>query len=164
MPPPQKNSGNKKSKSKMGVSGKNSRFIQSIVEDARADGGKVDEIHIARVIRTMGNGRVEIFYVQDERGIIGQSVIRGSFRGKAKRAVWIEKGSIVAVADVGIGGSAALEIVAVFEADQIQEIRSVMEIDPRIFAIDNTDTTALVGNTAVEAGFDFEEEVDVDKI
>jgi len=160
---PQKNSGNKKSKRGEGVAGKNTRFIQDILDDARREGA-VDEIHIARVIRKMGNGRVEVFYVDDKKiGVVAQAVIRGSFRGKAKRAVWIEGGSIVALADIGIGGSAALEIMAVLDSDSIRDIRDAMDIDPRIFAVDKVDTSLLVGDV-IEEGFVFEDEINIDKI
>jgi len=156
--PPQKNSGNKKSAKESGVVKKNKRFIQDIIDDIRTE-GKISDVHIARVIKGMGNGRMEVFYVTkvgtESRGHTGQAIIRGSFRGKGKRSVWIENGSIVAVADIGLAGSAALEIMAVFDGDQIRDLRKEMEIDPRIFAIDNVDTDQLVLGKVAEEGFDF---------
>jgi len=162
---PQKNSANKKSKKGEGLT-KNGRFIQSILEDLR-NSEDISDIHIARVIKKMGNGRVEVFYIQpDKEGVqrthIEQAVIRGSFRGKGKRSAWIEVGSIVAVADVGLAGSAAFEIMGVFNQDQVSDLRKEIEIDPRIFAVDNVDSDALLSGKTVEEGFVFEDEVEVD--
>ena len=166
---PQKNSANKKSKKGAGVSNKNTRFIQSILEDLRDD-EELSEIHIARVLRKMGNGRVEVFYMEPDkdgiaRSFIMQAIIRGSFRGKGKRNAWIEVGSIVAVADVGLAGSAALEIMGVFTPEQVSDLRKEIDIDPRILAVDNVDSAALLSGKTVEEGFVFEaDEIDIDDI
>lgn len=141
--PPQKNSGNRGSKKESAVCSKNNRFVQSLLEDARAT-GNVEDIYIARILKKMGNGRMEAFYI-DAKGVpqTRQALIRGSFRGKGKRGVWIDVGSIVVIADSGISGSAEFEIMAVLSHDQVRDLRKEMDIDPRILAIDNTDADAL---------------------
>lgn len=165
--PLQKNSGNKRSKKESGVASKNRRFIQNFVDDIRKD-GSVSDIYICRVLKKMGNGRVEIFYVdEDKKPKIVQSIIRGSFRGKGKHAVWIETGSVVVVSHSDLSGSAEYEIMAVLTTEQLHEIRKEMEIDPRIFAIENTDATQLLTGNTDEGGFVFdttvekEEEIDI---
>lgn len=150
--PPQKNSGNRGSKKESGVSAKNRRFIQAFLDDVRKE-GKVSDVYVARVLKKVGNGRVEVFYM-DSKGKpqMTQTVIRGSFRGKGKHAVWIETGSIVVVADSGIGGSAEFEIMAVLSSDQVRDLSKEMDIDPRILAIDNTDEKALMSGAALDEG------------
>jgi hypothetical protein len=172
---PQKNSGNRGSKKESGVSTKNRRFVQNLIDDLRSD-ADVSEISIARVLSKLGNGRVEIFYVKnDEKGIprshLEQAIIRGSFRGKGKRSVWIDIGSIVAIANVGLSGSACNEIMAVIPPEQIRDMRKEFNIDPRILAIDMVDEKVLMSDIPMgEGGFEFEageekeEEIDIDAI
>jgi hypothetical protein len=144
--PPQKNSGAKKSSRVSGVSKKNGRFIQEFMDELQAE-GNVASIHVARVTRTMGNGRVEVYFISknpdtsEVRGNLDQAIIRGSFRGRSKRDVWIDIGTIVAVADSGLKGSATLEIMAVFSQDQVRELRETVQYTPaqgrfKIYIID----------------------------
>ena len=103
---------------------------------------------------------------------VAQAVIRGSFRGRGKRSVWIDIGSIVVLADVGLAGSAEFEIVAVLSSSQIHDIKKEMTIDPRILAVDAVDTSKLMsGEALTDGGFEFdyaggsaEPEIDVDAI
>lgn len=152
--PPQKNSGNRGSKKGDNVCAKNRRFVQSLLSDIREE-GNIEDVYVARITKKMGNGRVEAFYI-DAKGHpqVKQALIRGSFRGKAKRSVWIETGSIVVIADSGIGGSAEFEIMALLSHDDIRDIRKELDIDPRILAIEITDTEALKKSTH-DVGDDF---------
>ena len=96
-----------------------------------------------------------------------QAVIRGSFRGKGKRSVWIDIGTIVVIADSGIAGSAEFEIMAILSADEIRDLRKEIEIDARIFELDNRDKEMLKSERqTVSAGFEFEkaEELEDDDI
>ena len=123
----QKNSGNRGSKRESGVSFKNKRMIQNILDDFRTE-GEID-VHIGRVTKKFGNGRVEVVYILNDEIIISQANIRGSFRGKGKHSVWIDIGSIVALNDTGIG---YVEINAVLTKDQARDL----EVDPRIIDMD----------------------------
>jgi hypothetical protein len=167
--PPQKNNGNKGAKRETGVSMKNKRFIQSFMDDIRKE-GSVDDVYISRILKKMGNGRVEAFYVgADNRPRTVQAVIRGSFRGKGKRSVWIEDNAIVMIADSGIGGSAEFEVVAVLSPEQLRDLRKDTSIDPRVVAFDIVDTEVLMSDKPLtdDGGFEFEipeEEVNVDDI
>ena len=99
-----------------------------------------------------------------------QAIIRGSFRGRGKRSVWIDENSIVIVADSGLGGSAEFEIMALLSSDEIRDIRKVKELDPRILATDVMDASQLMTDCPIlsEPGFEFDganqAEVDVDNI
>jgi hypothetical protein len=149
--PPQKNSGNKKFKRQSGLEMKNRKFIQTMMSDLKADGKLDEDIHIARVMKRLGNGRMEVFYVtsfeNEKTGEIelrthnAQAVIRGSFRGRGKHDVWIDVGSVVVIADTGVG---ILEITALLTREQAKEF----DVDPRI--VEDDETREDVG------GFEFE--------
>jgi hypothetical protein len=171
--PPQKNSGNKSVKRESGVVLKNRKFIQTFLEDVREE-SDVSDIYIARVMKKMGNGRMEVFYVDNKQHPhVVQAIIRGSFRGKGKRSVWIDDNSVVFIADSGIGGSAEFEIMAVLSADEIRDLRKMKEVDQRILAMDITDTNQLMSDRPMipENGFEFDisaskedEEIDIDNL
>jgi len=161
--PPQKNSGNKGAKRETGVSTKNKNFIRSFLDEVR-DEGNVTNVYVARILKKMGNGRVQAFFVDaDTRPHSVQAVIRGSFRGKGKRSVWIEDNSIVILSDSGIGGSAEFEIMALLSNDEVRDLRKVTTIDPRVLATSITDSDQLMSNKIVipDAGFEFEEEKEI---
>ena len=175
--PPQKNTGNRGAKKETGVSAKNRRFKQNFLDDLRKE-GEVANVHIARILRRMGDGRMEVFFVEkvgvnsETRGKVSQAVIRGSFRGRGKHSVWIDVGSFVAIAETGVSGSAALEIVAVFAPDEMRDIASEFDVDARVLAVDNVDGKQLLaskGGLANDVGFEFgtideEGELDIDDI
>jgi hypothetical protein len=143
--PPQKNSGNKKGKRESGVSVKNRKFISELLQDIRQNDDLAD-IHIGRVTRKLGNGRVDVFFVAkekektfDENGeeiekIVHksyekQAVIRGTFRGKGKHSVWIDVGSPVIIADTGLN---SFVIMAVLTREQVTDISKEMFVDERV--------------------------------
>jgi hypothetical protein len=170
--PPQKNTGNKGAKRETGVSMKNNRFITSFLDDIRKE-GNVADVHVSRIMRKMGNGRVEVFYVDEKKKPhTVQAVIRGSFRGRGKRSVWIDDNAIVIVADSGIGGSAEFEVVAVLSPEQLHDLRKETEIDPRVVAFGVVDTAVLMSDKPMDADdvFEFEaaqeveEEINIDEI
>lgn len=175
--PPQKNSGNRGAKRETGATIKNRRFIQDFLDDLRKE-GHVEDVFIGRVIRRMGNGRMEVFYTEkvksENKGRVVQAKIPGRFSGKGKHSVWIDVGTFVAIANTGVNGSAEFEIVAVFSPDQMRELNREFDLDSRITSVDNTDATSLLANkgtTRNDLGFDFDtieeaddEEVDVDNI
>lgn len=143
--PPQKNSGNKKAKRETGISVKNRRFVADMLADYRIE-GKIQDVHIGRVIRKLGNGRVEVFYVAKEtektfnkngeevqREVYNsyekQASIKGSFRGKGKHSVWIDVGTAVAISNNGLD---MYEICAVITRDQLKEIAKEIHVDERV--------------------------------
>jgi hypothetical protein len=175
--PPQKNSGNRGAKRETSATIKNRRFVQDFLDDLRSE-GNVSDVFIGRVIRRMGDGRMEIFYtekVKDEnRGRVTQAKIPGRFSGKGKHSVWIDVGTFVAIASTGVSGSAAFEIMAVFNPDQMRDISREFDIDSRITSVSNTDAAALLANKGIksdDAGFEFdtidendEDNIDIDNI
>lgn len=178
--PPQKNSGSKGAKRETGTSSKNRRFVSNLFDDMRQEGGDVEYVHIARVIRKMGDGRMEVFYTEkankagEVRGKVAQAVIRGSFRGRGKHSVWIDVGTFVAIVETGVAGSSALEISGVISPEQMRDLAKEVPIDPRILAVDATDAAQLLSSKMSssiihETGYEFdtineEEDVDIDEI
>jgi hypothetical protein len=139
------------------LSNKNKNFIQAYLDDLKVS-DVPEDVHLARVLKKLGDGRVELFYIgANDKPTLAQGVIRGSFRGKGKHAVWIDPGSIVLAADSGIPGSASLEIMAVLNQTDVDNIRKYIEIDSRILAVDNTDGARLVDGSA-DDGVIFEDD------
>ena len=166
MPRPQKNSGAKASKRGSNVTNKNNKVIMSFLGDIDEEGE--ENTFISRVISTMGNGRMEVFYMDGKYPKIVQASIRGTFRGKSKKSVWIEMGSIVIIEKSGLGGPGEYQIMAVLSQDDIDDLRKTVQLDPRILAIDNTDKTLLVSDKQPDpsGGFEFtdEQEIDIEEL
>ena len=176
---PQKNSGNRGAKRETGASKKNRKFIQDFLDDLRTE-DKVEHVHIGRVLRRLGNGRMEVFYVEmmknksgsmESRGKQTQAKIPGKFSGRGKHSVWIDAGTFVAIVNTGVKGPSEFEIAAVFSPDQMRDVAREFQIDDRILATDNTDGDQLVANKggmSKEVGFEFEgtaeEDIDIDDI
>lgn len=179
----QRNSGNKAAKrgNDSGAGAKNRREIDKLFGSIRSKKNNGDEIelnegnHIGRVTRKFGNGRVEVFYVKKEvtetvtsdgeihteesyPSFEKQAIIRGSFRGRGKRDVWIDINSIVLVEEnLGV-----LEIVGVLTRDQLRDISTKIYVDPRIL-----NENGVSGETET-GGIEFEEveqkPLDIDNI
>ena len=163
--PLQKNSGNKKAKKESGVATKNKRFVTNILDDLRTE-GKVDGVHIARVTKKLGNGRVEVFYVKkngdtdDTTSFTACASIPGRFRGKGKHSVWIEVSSPVAISDTGIG---IIEVVAVLTRDNLKDISKEMFVDHRILNFESAQPQEQDGGFEFEDGDEIEAEEPVSK-
>lgn len=168
--PGQKNSGAKGRKRESGVAVRHRSLITALMDDYRRE-GRVDGVHIGRVTRKFGNGRVEVFYVAMEkektfdkegneiekevpRSYEKQAIIKGSFRGRGKHSVWVEIGGIVVVSDTGVG---IMEIVGILTQDQLNDLAKITDIDERIMK----PVTATGDNSAGDA-IEFAEESDED--
>ena len=166
--PPQKNSGAKSSKRVSGVESKNARFIQAYLDDIRRN-QSTENVYVARIIARLGDGRMDAFYLdENKRPQTTQVVIRGSFRSKGKRSVWIEIGSIVIIASSGIPGSAEFGIMAILSQDDLNSLKREITFDPRILDTANVDKSILKSDVVLpDGGFEFdtaEEEIDIDDI
>lgn len=137
---------------------------------------KLEDVHVARVLKRMGNGRMEVFYMvpteadelEESKGgmkLVQQIVpMRGGLRGKGKKTVWVDIDSLVMIAETGLGGTTH-EIVAVFSPEQVAKLRKLRpDMDERFFTKGSATDSA-----DAEGGIEFdekagEEEVDVDNI
>jgi hypothetical protein len=161
-------SGHRSQRNSEGSKAKHNRcLIDDLLDDIRNDEGLTD-IHIARVTKRMGNGRMEVMFfqeVEDGSRMIQQIVpMRGGLKGRAKKTVWVDIDSIVMIAETGLAGTSH-EIVAVFLPEQVARLRTMRpDMDERLFLKGSTETAAA------EGGFEFEDtkeesaEVNVDNI
>lgn len=154
-------SGHKSQRNSESSKARNNReFVDDLLDDYMNE-EKTDGVYVGRVLRRMGSGRMEVFY-KDEKGHDVQRIIpmRGGLRGKGKKSVWVDVGSLVMLAETGLGG-ATHEIVAVFSDAQRARLKNVKkDSDERLFLKDGADLEKD------ESAFEFteEEEVDVDNI
>jgi hypothetical protein len=134
---------------------------------------KMDDVYVGRVNRRMGNGRMEVFCCDtrdDEhegKKTVEKTLIaplRGGMRGKGKKSVWVEPGSLVLVLETGLGGAMSHEIVAVFSQEQVAKLRKIKpELSPQLFIKgdgDGADESGII----FEAGSEDEGEVNVEDI
>ena len=147
-------SGHKAQRNSEGSKARHNReFIDELLDDYRK-GEKVRDVFVGRVLRRMGNGRMEVFYIREVEdknaeemlaveGASGstfrkepvQQIIpmRGGLRGKGKGTVWVDIDSLVMIAETGLSGTTH-EIVAVFNVEQIARYRKlVVDADERLF-------------------------------
>ena len=170
MSQPQKNNGKRAAAKVSGATKKNNSLISNLLDDLNED--DANNIFIGRVIKKLGNGRMQVFYtIKNEDGDIqpqlDQASIRGNMRGRSKRSLWIDIGTIVIVSKTEqFKGSKSFEIIGVVGEDQLDKIKEAAQLDPRVLAVDITDEASLM--TAIkkenaEGGFEFsnEEEKDV---
>ena len=119
----------------------NREIVDNLLDDYR-EGMNTDGVYVARVMRRMGSGRMEVFYTytdyNEEEGkhkveITQIMPMRGGLRGKGKKDVWVDPGSLVVIAETGLAGTTH-EIVAVFTSAQIARLRKVKsDLDARLF-------------------------------
>ena len=88
-----------------------------------------------------------------------QAPLRGGMRGKGKKSVWVDIGSLVIVAETELGGKTH-EIVAVMTPDQVARYRKIKpNADARLFIKD----ASAEAEAKEEIVFE-EDEVNVDAI
>jgi hypothetical protein len=150
----------------------NREFIDDLLDDYKKN-EKTDGVYVGRVLRRMGCGRMEVFYMakkkaddqEDERLEPVQQIMpmRGGLRGKAKKTVWVDIDSLVMIAETGLGGTTH-EIVAVFSPEQVATYRRLFPYaDERLFLKNgNTDKEDDAGGIVFAA--DEGAEIDVDDI
>lgn len=152
--PSQKNSGNRGSQGESPILKKNNAFFDAYINDIRKE-GSVNDVYVGRILRKMGNGRMEVFYVKNGVASLVNTLIRGLFRGKGKHSVDMGVNSVVLIADSGIAGAAQFEIVCLLSPDQIRELRKVTVVDKRILQFEVTDNAELMSGITDLGGFDF---------
>ena len=149
----------------------NRTIIDDLLDDYR-DGSNTDGVFVGRVLRRMGCGRMEVFYVkkefnefEGEHGTECTQIIpmRGGLRGRGKKDVWVEPGCLVVLSETGLGQTTH-EIVAVFSAPQIARLRKLKpDMNPRFFAEEPGMTKEEEGGIVIE-DYASDDEVDVEDI
>ena len=115
---------------------------------------------IGKVTRRLGCGRMEIANFSDKGELtLMQAPLRGGMRGKGKKSVWVDIGSLVLVASTELGGKTH-EIFAVMTPEQVTRLRKIKpDADPRLFLKDGSAEEAVTEEILFE-----DEEVNVDDI
>ena len=125
-----------------------------------------DEIYVARVIKNLGNARIEVVYSHDEKVFVGQAKIPGRFTGRAKKSMMVSPGTFILVAKTGVIGPLALEMMAIVSREELAKIEELVPVHSNVTSA-VTDTADLqTRTTAKDDGFVFEgqDEVDIDNI
>lgn len=180
-------SGHKAQRNSEGSKARHNReHIDDLLDDYRK-GEDTKGVYVGRVLRRMGNGRMETMYFRtvidadDEETLAMDSApskkapktrtemvqqvipMRGGLRGKGKGTVWVDLDALVMIADTGLAG-ATHEIIAVFNPEQVARYRKLVPTaDERLFLKGGSESTEA-NKDAIVFEEDTEEEVDVDDI
>ena len=176
-------SGHKAQRNSEGSKARHNReHVDDLLDDYRK-GEDTKGVYVGRVLRRMGNGRMEVLYFRtvvdkesedmlamDEpsakktRIEMVQQIMpmAGGLRGKAKKTVWVDIDSLVMLAETGLAGTTH-EIIAVFSPEHVARYRKLVpDADERLFLKNgNTDADDTTGGITFEAADD---EVNVDDI
>lgn len=181
-------SGHKAQRNSEGSKARHNReFIDDLLDDYRK-GEKTDGVYVGRIIRRMGQGRMEVFYIKDviekvDEEALAMDIVtakkapkirkeavqqiipmRGGLRGKAKKTVWVDIDSLVMLAETGLSGTTH-EIVAVFSAEQVARYRKLKpDADERLFLKGGAEASVADQDGIIFEKDDDEGEVDVDDI
>ena len=162
-------SGHKAQRNSEGSKARNNRtLIDDYLDDVRNE-ESTKGVYIGRILRRMGSGRMQVFYIGEDKTAKEQIIVmRGGLRGKAKKTVWVDVDSVVLIAETGLAGMTH-EIVGVFSDSQVSLFRKYNPTaDPRLFL-----KTAPTGEQTKQEDDDLfetaetsseDEEVDVDDI
>jgi hypothetical protein len=162
-------SGHKSQRNSEGSKARNNRtLIDDYLDDIR-NGESTKGLYIGRILKRMGSGRMQVFYITENKTAKEQIIVmRGGLRGKAKKTVWVDVDSIVLIAETGLSGMTH-EIVGVFSDSHVGLYRKLNpDADTRLFL-----KTAPTGEQTKQEDDDLfetaetsseDEEVDVDDI
>lgn len=129
------------------ITKKNRQLIENFIEDVTVE-GKCDGVFVSKVIRRLGDGRMEVSYMDNDRLITVSAPIKGSLRGRGKSQAFVDIGSFVLVTDTGLEGSRSHEIIGVVTPAQLAQMKKIMTLDTRI--IDNAKSEDHSGEVLFE--------------
>ena len=150
----------------------NRTIIDNLLDDYR-DGTNTDGVFVGRVLRRMGSGRMEVFYIKKEfneyegdHGVEVTQIIpmRGGLRGRGKKDVWVDPGALVVLSETGLAQTTH-EIVAVFSAAQIARLRKLKpDLNAKFFTEMSGAGTEEEGGIIIAEDSEEEGEVNVEDI
>lgn len=130
-------SAHKSQRNSEGSKARNNReLVDELLDDYRT-GGDTSGVYVGRVLKRMGAGRMEVFYVNNDNKllpVLKEQIIpmRGGLRGKGKKSVWVDIGSMIMIAETGLAGTTH-EIVAVFTPTQMVSFKNMFpDAHPRL--------------------------------
>jgi len=154
-------SGHRSQRNSEGNKARNNRIKGDLLLDDLFNQEETEGVVVGKVTRRLGCGRMEICHFNEKgEAFLLQAPLRGGMRGKGKKSVWVDIGSVVIVAETDLGGKTH-EIIAVMSPDQLARYRNLMpKADPRLFVKDGSTEE----KPKDEIIFEECEEVDVDAI
>lgn len=146
---------------------KSDDMVSGFIQDLKNKEEDGDEVYVARVIKTLGNARIEVVYSHNDKVFISQAKIPGRFTGRAKRSMMVSPGIFILIAKTGVVGPLALEMIAIVSREELSRIQEVTTIHANVVSL-VTDADELKTRTAAtDDGYEFEgrdEDIDVNNI
>ena len=136
---------------------KNKKLFSNLLADIRED-EDIDGILVGRVMRKLGDGRMEVDFIKNERLETAKARMKGSIRGRGKRDAWVDVGSYVILNETGVDGALALEIVMPLNPDQVKVLKKEGLISENLCVKEVGDNDGI----EFDSGAKEEEEVEVE--
>ena len=132
-------------------------MFSNLLADIRED-EDIDGILVGRVMRKLGDGRMEVDFIKNERLETAKARMKGSIRGRGKRDAWVDVGSYVILNETGVDGALALEIVMPLNPDQVKVLKKEGLISENLCVKEVGDNDGI----EFDSGAKEEEEVEVE--
>lgn len=139
---------------------KNKKLFNNLLADIRDD-EDIDGILVGKVMRKMGDGRMEVDYIKNERLETEKARMKGSIRGRGKKDAWVDVGSYVILNETGVDGALALEIVMPLNADQVKVLKKEGLISEHLAVKEVEDNDGIEFDSGVK---EEEKEINIDNI
>jgi hypothetical protein len=127
----------KGSNSESSTSKKNKKLFENILTDVRDD--DINGVHFGKVVRKLGEGRMEVIFITDERLETVRAPMKGSIRGRGKKDAWVDVGTFVVINETGLTGTMSHEIVMPLSPIQVSLLRKEGVMDERLFEKTNAE-------------------------
>lgn len=121
------------SNSESSTSKKSKRLFDDILSDLRDDNSDIAGVHFGRVMKKLGEGRMEVIFIDEDRLETVRAPMKGSIRGRGKKDAWVDVGTYVILNETGLVGSMSHEIVMPLTPQQLAQLRKEGAIDERLF-------------------------------
>lgn len=133
---------------------KSDNNVSNFIEDLRSN-DSTEGVYVARVLKVLGNKRIQVVYCVGEKAVVAELIIPGKFSKRGKHEVRVEINTYLLIAETGISQN-SVEMLGIIDRHHLEQISKYIEIDKRVRAIE-TDTTAIMsGKVTEEDGFEFE--------
>jgi len=141
---------------------KNKKLFSNLLADIRDD-EDIDGILVGRVMRKLGDGRMEVDYIKNERLETAKARMKGSIRGRGKRDAWVDVGSYVILNETGVDGALAMEIVMPLNPDQVKVLKKEGVISEHLCEKEVEDNDGIEFESAAKED-EVEREINIDNI
>jgi hypothetical protein len=151
----------KGSNSESSTSKKNKKLFDNLLSDIYGD-EDIGGIHIGRVAKKLGDGRMEVEYFENGRLETVKALMKGSIRGRGKKDAWVDLGAFVILNETGVMGTMAFEIVMPLDPHQVARLKKEGLVDEHFF--EKTTNGGDIEFEAPEKKEEEEKEINIDNI